>query len=139
MNPGNRVACDTGPILALLNRRDQFHQACADALKVMPFPLFTVWPVVVEAHYLIQRYGGPADVVLHWIQAGHVRILDLRGPEIRRIRHLMRKYGDLPMDLADAALVAVCERAKIRRVFTTDRRDFFIYRPAHMEHFEVIP
>jgi predicted nucleic acid-binding protein len=43
------------------------------------------------------------------------------------------------MDLADAALVAVCEKAKIRRIFTTDRRDFLIYRPIHGEHFELIP
>jgi predicted nucleic acid-binding protein len=139
VNPRERVACDTGPILALIDRRDQFHESCAEVLTRIPFPLFTVWPVIVEAHYLLQRYGGPADLVLHWIQAGHVRILDLRGPEIRRLRHLLRKYGDLPMDLADAALVAACEKARIRRVFTTDRRDFLIYRPAHIEHFELIP
>jgi hypothetical protein len=94
---------------------------------------------LVEAFYLIQRYGGPADVVLHWIQAGHVRIMELRAPEIRRIRHLVRKYGDLPMDLADAALVAACEKSKIRRIFTLDRRDFLIYRPSHTEHFDILP
>ena len=139
MNPINRVACDTGPILALINRRDQFHQSCVEALETIPFPMFTVWPVIVEAYYLIQRYGGPADVVLHWIQAGHIRIMDLRAPEIRRMRHLARKYSDLPMDLADAAIVAACERAKIRRVFTVDRRDFLVYRPSHLEHFELLP
>jgi uncharacterized protein len=139
LSPRDRVACDTGPILALINRHDQFHESCAQVVDSIPFPLFTVWPVVVEAHYLIQRYGGPADVVLHWVQAGHVRIMDLRGPEIRRMRHLLRKYGNLPMDLADAALVAACEKTKIRRIFTTDRRDFFIYRPVHIEHFELIP
>ena len=139
MSPRERVACDTGPILALINRHDQFHGSCAEALVRIPFPLFTVWPVIVEAYYLLQRFGGPADLVLHWIQAGHVRILDLRAPEVRRMRHLTRKYGDLPMDLADAALVAACEKAGIRRIFTTDRRDFSIYRPAHTEHFELIP
>jgi predicted nucleic acid-binding protein len=40
----------------------------------------------------------------------------------------MRKYADLPMDLADAALMRVAEREGIRRFFTTDRQDFTIYR-----------
>jgi hypothetical protein len=40
------------------------------------------------------------------------------------MRELMRKYRDLPMDLADATLVRAAEREKISRVFTIDRRDF---------------
>ena len=139
MNLEKRVAVDTGPILALINRRDQFHQSCAEAIRTVPLPMYTVWPVIVEAYYLIQRYGGPADVVMHWLQAGHLRLLDLKAAEIRRIRYLARKYAELPIDLADAALVAACEKAKIRRIFTVDRRDFLIYRPAHVEHFEIIP
>ena len=87
MNPREHVACDIGPILALINRRDQFHQSCVEALNTVPFPLYTVWPVIVEAFYLIQRYGGPAEIVFHWVQAGHLRIMDLRGPEIRRADH----------------------------------------------------
>jgi predicted nucleic acid-binding protein len=43
------------------------------------------------------------------------------------------------MDLADAALVAVAEREKIRRIFTLDRRDFDIYRPAKLGRFAILP
>ena len=39
-----------------------------------------------------------------------------------------RKYRDLPMDMADAALVRVAEREGIRRVLTLDHRDFSVYR-----------
>lgn len=56
-----------------------------------------------------------------------------------RMRDLMNKYRMLPMDLADAALVAVAERERIRRVFTVDRRDFSIYRPAKLGKFMIIP
>jgi uncharacterized protein len=139
LKPEKRVAVDTGPILALINRRDQFHGACSVAIRAIPLPMYTVWPVVVEAYYLLQRYGGPTDVLLHWLQAGHLRILELRGAEIRRIRYLARKYADLPIDFADAALVAACEKSGIRRVFTVDKRDFLIYRPSHIEHFELLP
>jgi hypothetical protein len=48
--------------------------------------------------------------------------------DVPRIRELMRKYADRPMDLADAALVRVAERENVRRIFTVDRRDFTVYR-----------
>jgi predicted nucleic acid-binding protein len=51
----------------------------------------------------------------------------------------MRKYHDLPMDLADAALVRVAKREKIRRIFTTDRRDFELYRPYKLGRFQILP
>jgi predicted nucleic acid-binding protein len=45
---------------------------------------------------------------------------------------------DLPMDLADAALVRVVERERIRRVFTVNRRDFEIYRPYRLGRLEIL-
>ena len=43
------------------------------------------------------------------------------------------------MDLADAALVTIAEREGIRQMFTVDRRDFTIYRPARIGRFSIIP
>jgi predicted nucleic acid-binding protein len=51
----------------------------------------------------------------------------------------MRKYRDRPMDLADAALVRVAERDRLRTVFTLDHEDFRIYRPAPGKTFTLIP
>jgi predicted nucleic acid-binding protein len=51
----------------------------------------------------------------------------------------MQKYKDLPMDLADATLLRVAEREGIRRVFTIDRRDFALYRPARIGRLQIIP
>jgi predicted nucleic acid-binding protein len=59
--------------------------------------------------------------------------------DIPRIRELMRKYRDLPMDLADAALVRVAERERLRRIFTIDRRDFQLYRLSRIGRFVVLP
>ena len=55
------------------------------------------------------------------------------------MRELMRKHRDLPSVVADAALVAVPEREGITRVFTLDRRDFEVYRPAKIGRFSLVP
>ena len=51
----------------------------------------------------------------------------------------MLKYRDLPMDLPNAALITLGERERIRKVFTTDQRDFGLYRPARIGRFTIIP
>jgi len=68
-----------------------------------------------------------------------VRLLPVEADDHRRMRDLMKKYRMLPMDLADAALVAVAERERIRRIFTVDRRDFSLYRPAKIGKFMIVP
>jgi len=73
------------------------------------------------------------------IQGGAIEILPLGTDDGARMRELMRKYHDLPMDLADAALVRVAERERLRRIFTLDRRDFQISRPSRMGRFAVLP
>ena len=54
------------------------------------------------------------------------------------MRALMEKYRDLPMDLADAALVRVAERHSVTEIFTLDRKHFTIYR-AGRGRFLIIP
>jgi hypothetical protein len=49
--------------------------------------------------------------------------------EIERMVQLMAQYRDLPMDLADASLIAAAETLGTRRIFTFDS-DFAIYRLA---------
>lgn len=79
------------------------------------------------------------EALWEMIEAGAVEMLPLTVDDIPRMKELMRKYRDLPMDLADAALVRVAEREKLRRIFTLDRRDFQIYRPARIGRFAISP
>jgi len=54
------------------------------------------------------------------------------------MRELMDKYRDLPMDLADAALVRVAERDALTTIFTLDRRHFSIDRPGRRRRFSIL-
>lgn len=132
------VLVDAGPLIALLDRSDADHRRCRAALSGLRDPLATVWPVVTEAMYLLGRVSWHAQDAL-WEFLTHVTILPLEAPDTRRMRALMEKYRSLPMDLADAALVAVAEREMIRRVFTLDQGDFTVYRPARIGRLALIP
>src|SRR5687768_3031457 len=70
---------------------------------------------------------------------GGIALAVLTPDDAPRIRWLMEKYRDLPMDLADATLVRVAEREQISRVLTTDHVDFLRYRPDGVGAFEILP
>jgi uncharacterized protein len=133
------VLVDTGPLVALLDRSDPYHVVCQETLSSLDDSLVTVWPVVTETLYLLRSYGRAQDALWEMIETEAVEILALGKEDVARIKELMRKYRDLPMDLADAALVRVAERERLRRIFTLDRRDFQIYRPSRIGRFVLLP
>lgn len=66
-------------------------------------------------------------------------LLPLTESEAVKIADVMRKYGDLEPQLADAALVYLAQREGIDTIFTLDRRDFHIYRSARKQSFQILP
>ncbi len=133
--------CDTGPLVALVDRDDPHHARCVVALQTLPAqPLLTTWPCLTEAMYLLWRAGGmPAHDELWGYLADDLVVLHIpEATEWERIRTLMQQYHDAPMDLADASLVAAAERFQLRRIFTLDRH-FYAYRIDGQHPFDVIP
>ena len=102
--------------------------------------LVTTWLCFTEAMHLVNRAGGYAAQETLWgyVDDGLVVPHDLSTAERARMRVLMGKYSDTPMDLADASLVAVAETLNVRRVFTVDS-DFLVYRTRGDEPFAVVP
>lgn len=133
------VLVDAGPLVAFLDRSDDHHLSVADALAEIREPLLTVWPAVVEAMYLLSFSRQAQDALWEMLETGIVGLLPLDGSDVPRMRELMDKYSDLPMDMADAALVRAAEREGLQRVLTLDRRDFSVYRPARRGAFTILP
>lgn len=130
---------DAGPLTALVVESDQHHRVCSVAFRGLKQPLGTVWPVLAEVMYLVSGFNGAQEAVWGLIERGSVRLLPLGPDDIPRIRELMRTYADLPMDLADAALVRVAERENTRDIFTIDKKDFAAYRLRGKQRFKIIP
>jgi predicted nucleic acid-binding protein len=133
------ILVDTGPLVALLAERDQHRAACATAMEGLREPLGTVWPVIAEAMFLVGRWAEGPENLWELLGARKIQTLPLDDDDHPRMQELMRKYRDLPMDLADAALVRVAERDGIDTVFTIDRRDFQVYRLNGRRRLKIIP
>jgi predicted nucleic acid-binding protein len=132
---------DTGPLVALINRNDPYHPASLRATEALPAaPMVTTWVCLTEAMYLLGRAAGftGQDALWGLVTAGRLVVRDTTADEVVRMAELMRAYSDLPMDLADASLVAAAEATGERRVFTFDGH-FRMYRLRDGSVLDVVP
>ena len=60
------------------------------------------------------------------------------GSSMGRMKFLLQKYRDLPMDFADAALVRVAEREGFIDIVSFDKH-FRVYRLPRRGRFNVLP
>jgi predicted nucleic acid-binding protein len=135
----NRVLVDTGPLVAILSRNDQFHEPCTQALKDFAPPLYTCWPVLTEAAWLLRFDPSAVEKLLRAGASGLYRILPLGEEDGVSIAAILKQYRRLKPQLADAALVHLARRESIETVFTIDQRDFRVYRPAAHRTFRIVP
>jgi predicted nucleic acid-binding protein len=133
------ILIDAGPLVALISAGDNHHESCRAALETIQEPIATVWPAFTEAMYLLRSSWQAQRALWQMVERAALDLIEIEIEDLARVRALMEKYRDLPMDLADAALVCVAEREKIRRIFTLDRRDFTIYRPNGIGRFSILP
>jgi len=73
--------------------------------------------------YLLGDLPKAQEAIWEMLARGVLQFLPLDLTDVPRMRELMSKYADRPMNLADAALVRVAEREGIRKIFTVDRKD----------------
>jgi uncharacterized protein len=131
---------DAGPLIALIDKADGDHARCVAALDDLDAPLVSTWPVFTEACYLLgDRVGWQGqDALWRLVLRDDLQLVEMSAAMRGRSRDLMAQYRDLPMDLADASLVALAESKRLRRVFTLDE-DFRVYRLPGRRSFEVVP
>ena len=133
------ILLDTGPIVALFDASDDYHDVCVKTLMEMKQPLITTWPVLTEAFYLLGFSWKAQDNLWEFIMRGGIEIQSLDVKMQFRCRELMKKYKDLPMDLADGTLVVLAESQGIDEIFTLDHKDFKVYRISGRKRLKLLP
>ncbi|HJZ98311.1 MAG TPA: PIN domain-containing protein [Candidatus Solibacter sp.] len=130
---------DTGPIVAVLVESDEHHEACIEQLRQIRPPLFTCWPVITEAAWLLRAYPDAMRRLLASFDGRPFQILPLGEADLSAIASILAKYRNLEIQLADAALLHLANREGIDSIFTLDRRDFGVMRLAHGKRPHLIP
>jgi len=118
---------DTGPLVAAFRRpgdKDPFTPWAARLIRSLPYPLFTCDAVLTEAaHFLCSAVN-----LLEAVDRGLLVSRFDTQAAAPRLRVLVKKYADQPMDFADACLVYMSEQTKDCKIVTIDRSDFTVYR-----------
>jgi uncharacterized protein len=135
----SRILIDTGPIVALLRRRDAQHALCDAAASELPLPAYTCWPVITEAAYLLRRSPQVVRKLLACCDGSRFEILTLGPDDFPQIAAILADYEDQGFDLADAALMHLAQREHIDTVFTLDRRHFSVFRGAQGRALRLLP
>ncbi|ABZ95290.1 PIN domain protein [Leptospira biflexa serovar Patoc strain 'Patoc 1 (Ames)'] len=123
----NVALIDSGPIIALFNEKDKFHKSILKYLKSFKGELISSWPVVTEVIYLLSFSVEAQSDFLEWIERGGIQIFNLSIEDLKYIKSRMKKYSDLPMDLADASLMCIAEKFEYENIISIDS-DFSIYK-----------
>lgn len=126
MTQFNRVLVDTGPLVAMRSVRDQHHRRVMELVPSLPAVLYTTWPVVTEAVYLLRDRPDEVRAILNGL-GGIFQLVpqtDDAGPQIAAV---IDRYADQGFSLADASLMVASAGGEFDAVFTVDRKDFSVW------------
>jgi predicted nucleic acid-binding protein len=135
------ILTDAGPLVAILDRGEAHHAKCVACLRQLVGPMLTTWPAFTEAMYLLGEAGSWRAQSALWglVDGGDLQIALPDQGQLDRMKTLMEKYKDRPMDLADASLVALAEAQGLHDIFTLDHADFRVYRANRWRSFRLWP
>jgi hypothetical protein len=131
------VLIDSGPLIALFDGSDKYHQDAVDFIKRNKFKLVTTIASITETLHLLDFNRNAQIDFLEWIHRGAVEINNIENIDFQRLKELTEKYRDLPMDFADSCLVYLAEKLNLDTIATIDR-NFSIYRIHGRKKFKTI-
>jgi predicted nucleic acid-binding protein len=121
------ILVDTGPLAALLNPADRWHQWTVEQFRDYSTPLLTCESVVSEAAFILRRYPNGCDALLGLFRQGVVQVAFDFQAELHAVERLVRRYTSVPMSIADACLTRMSELYGTATICSLDA-DFRIYR-----------
>lgn len=122
-----KTLIDSGPLIALFDRSDKYHLKVLEFMKTFKGELVTSWSVVTEVSHMLDFNLQVQIDFLKWCEIGGVNLFEISQEELCDIRVMIEKYSDVPMDLADATLMYIANKQKIKNIISIDS-DFDIYR-----------
>lgn len=114
------ITLDTSGLVAIISPADPHHQEALAVLRAESGPRLVPTAILAEIAYILEQRAGPR------LTLSFVRDLekgayspDCGVENLARIYQLMDRYQDLPLGLADAAVIA-CAEQHGRKALTFD-------------------
>ena len=135
------ILVDTGPLYALADVDDQYHEVIVRFVSANKEALIVPGPVVPEVCYLLLEYlGAEAEMqFLHSLAGQELLLEQFSMKDLGRAIEILEQYRDAEFGMVDASVMAMAERLKIEVLLTIDHRDFSIFRPRHCGAFRLVP
>src|SRR5258708_38480686 len=115
---------DTGAILALLDRRDRWHQVCVDAFRQLRLPLLTSEAVLTELFHLVGDSRVEMEAAWKLVRSGALALSTVEDAELPHLHQLMPRYPDGPVDFAAGTHVYPAKRESQPTRLVFDPADF---------------
>ncbi len=122
-----QIIVDTGPLAAFLSKSDNYHNWAVTQFSVLTPPFLTCESVISEVCFLLRNTEKGIQNIFKLLERDLIQIPFELEPEVETVMHLMNKYRNIPMSLADACLVRMSEQYSDSTICTLDS-DFNIYR-----------
>jgi uncharacterized protein len=135
------IVVDTSVVVAYMNAADSYHAIVTGWLDGADDDLATTPLIVAEVDHLVGARGGPtARRALHRDLAAGAYLVEWWPGAIAPVVKIAERYGDTPLGLADASLVALAERLGTIDIATLDERHFRAIPPlAGGKAFRLLP
>jgi predicted nucleic acid-binding protein len=116
----NTVLVDAGPLIALFDRDDKYHEAVKDFLSKGQYKFVSTAAVLTEVSSILNFNAGAQIDFFEWILKKGVALCDVERGCASRIIQLIQKYSDMPVDFTDATLVLAAEKTGIHSIISVD-------------------
>ena len=119
---------DTGPWVALIDKSESKHDLCVQWLKNYSGNLYSTEAVLTEVLYLLNFSIKAQTAAIDFVLQSVVEIIPSSIESLKKVKYLIKKYSELPMDYADATILCLAMDTGIHDIITFDQKDFNIYR-----------
>jgi predicted nucleic acid-binding protein len=119
-----KVIADTGFLVALIGKRDQFREWAVEVARRVTWPVLTCEAVLAETAFHLQS----SERVIGMLRDNLVRVAFDCATQREQLYDLAKRYEDRHPDLADLCLIRMSEMYPQHTIVTVDDEDFRVYR-----------
>ena len=131
------IILDAGPLIALLDKNDPFHEWAESELRKYFPVLLTCEAVLSETSFMLAKVNRGREGLLTFLRESPINVLPTFDGRTGTIVELLDRYSNVPMSFADACLVRLSELYPDAPILTLDS-DFLIYRRNKNERLPVV-